>query len=474
MKRQHRVVWSKGMFLSSQHFQAQDQYFEDEFRFRCAVTRYSNWGVTELEVDEDGIENRTFRVTRCAGVMPDGLAFSLGGSEKAPDGRSFEKLFKRELDQLDVYLALPERQIDGLNISQAEGPALRYLPADIDFTDEYDGQEEPIQVAQPNFRVVFGAEATEGMTLLQIGQIKRVGGHIRMNPQFIPPCLGVGVSEHVMDRLVPTLLDALKLVSTKLAGTRGEASEYLADFSESDIVRFWVLDMANRALPELKHLWSISGGRDADADHPKAKRFSAQGLGVHPEDLYRLLLRLAGGLCTFSTEVGPLNFPEYDHKNLGKCFSEITDKIERMLKSIVYPPSKFAKIMLTPLGNGEWKGDVEASYFRLGRFYLALRVNSGSMDLVRFVEVEKKVKICGETVYPDLKARALEGARLQYERRPPRGLPGRVGSEYFRVMPGSIEWNDVEETKKLRILVRPNPPDPAPEMYVVEMFVLLE
>jgi predicted component of type VI protein secretion system len=29
MKNRHRVVWSKGMFLNPQHFQAQDQYVED-------------------------------------------------------------------------------------------------------------------------------------------------------------------------------------------------------------------------------------------------------------------------------------------------------------------------------------------------------------------------------------------------------------------------------------------------------------
>ena len=36
MKEQHRVVWTEGMFLTPQHFQTQDQYFErimPDFRF---------------------------------------------------------------------------------------------------------------------------------------------------------------------------------------------------------------------------------------------------------------------------------------------------------------------------------------------------------------------------------------------------------------------------------------------------------
>jgi predicted component of type VI protein secretion system len=45
MKNRHRVVWTKGMFLTPQHFQIQDQFFEHNIQFRFAASHYANWGV---------------------------------------------------------------------------------------------------------------------------------------------------------------------------------------------------------------------------------------------------------------------------------------------------------------------------------------------------------------------------------------------------------------------------------------------
>ena len=50
MKNRNRVVWTKGMFLTPQHFQVQDQFFEDSLQFRAASSQFANWGVTELEI----------------------------------------------------------------------------------------------------------------------------------------------------------------------------------------------------------------------------------------------------------------------------------------------------------------------------------------------------------------------------------------------------------------------------------------
>ena len=34
MKSKHRVVWTKGMFLTPQHFQTQEHFFEANLNFR--------------------------------------------------------------------------------------------------------------------------------------------------------------------------------------------------------------------------------------------------------------------------------------------------------------------------------------------------------------------------------------------------------------------------------------------------------
>ena len=94
MKNRHRVVWTKGMFLTPQHFQIQDQFFENNIQYRFASSHYANWGVTDLNIDSEALENGQFRLSQCSGIMPDGESFepsqarvhlrSLRGSASAP------------------------------------------------------------------------------------------------------------------------------------------------------------------------------------------------------------------------------------------------------------------------------------------------------------------------------------------------------------------------------------------------------
>ena len=79
MRNRHRVVWNKGMFLTPQQFQTQDQFLEDAIQFRFTASHFSNWGVTELDLDSEALGNGLFRVAKGTGVMPDGEPFEVPG-----------------------------------------------------------------------------------------------------------------------------------------------------------------------------------------------------------------------------------------------------------------------------------------------------------------------------------------------------------------------------------------------------------
>src|SRR5664279_4350490 len=108
MKNNHRVVWTKGMFLTPQHFQTQDQFVQQALQFRFTVSCFANWGVTQLEIDRDSLQNGTFRLMRCAGLMPDGESFQMPETDQLPDSRAILAHFPETQRTLDVYLALPE------------------------------------------------------------------------------------------------------------------------------------------------------------------------------------------------------------------------------------------------------------------------------------------------------------------------------------------------------------------------------
>ena len=44
MRQLQPVVWSKGVFLSPQHLQAQDRFFEETLRFLSGALSFRNWG----------------------------------------------------------------------------------------------------------------------------------------------------------------------------------------------------------------------------------------------------------------------------------------------------------------------------------------------------------------------------------------------------------------------------------------------
>src|ERR1019366_4034746 len=158
MRNRHRVVWTKGMFLTPQQFQTQDQFFEDAVQFRFSASQFANWGVIALDIDSDALGNGLFRLSKCAGVMPDGEPFDMPDIDELPASRAVAEHFPRNRQSLDVFLGIPEIRPRARNVSipgddadESSGalPTTRYLAETRLFTDENTGNEEkPVQVAR--------------------------------------------------------------------------------------------------------------------------------------------------------------------------------------------------------------------------------------------------------------------------------------------------------------------------------------
>src|SRR5690242_11948530 len=117
MKNRHRVVWTKGMFLTPQQFQTQDQFFEEALQFRFAASEFANWGVTQLEIDTDALANGLFRLGRAAGVMPDGEPFDMPEADSLPPSRAVADHFPPNRASLDVFVGIPESRPRARNVT---------------------------------------------------------------------------------------------------------------------------------------------------------------------------------------------------------------------------------------------------------------------------------------------------------------------------------------------------------------------
>src|SRR5215471_4817851 len=193
MKRQSRVVWSKGMFLSPQHFQAQDLYFEDLIQSRFTASQFANYGVTQVQIDAEALANGLFKLAAARGVMPDGESFDMPDSDQLPPSRELVRRWPSSDETLDVYLSLPERRINNRNVTfpgQQDGSS----PADTRYAsetrmipdDNQGGDEKPVQLGQKAFRLLFGTEFRDGYTSLRVARLERSPtGVPAMSPSFV-------------------------------------------------------------------------------------------------------------------------------------------------------------------------------------------------------------------------------------------------------------------------------------------------
>jgi len=72
MKRLSKVVWSEGMYLAPQHFQAQSRYFEDSIHFATANLWNNVFGFSAYALDPEVLRNGTVSVLHAHGLFEDG------------------------------------------------------------------------------------------------------------------------------------------------------------------------------------------------------------------------------------------------------------------------------------------------------------------------------------------------------------------------------------------------------------------
>ena len=282
------------------------------------------------------------------------------------------------------------------------------------FTDENTGNEEkPVQVARRTFRLLFEDEYRDGFSTLRIAQVTRnAAGMPILNPRFIAPCLDLSSSTY-LSGLMRRQIEILATKSGTLSGPRRQRGKITAEFSPSETANFWLLHTVNSYLPELKHIWKVRKG--------------------HPESAYVAMLRLAGALSTFSLEARPENLPDYDHDDLGRCFTLLDQAIRDLMETVI--PSKFVSVSLEVKDRFIWGGTVtEDQYFRDSQFYLAVSAKMGVDDIIR--KVPQLVKVSAQDDIQRLVRNALPGSAAPPRTGAARRHPHQARQPVFRAEPG--------------------------------------
>jgi type VI secretion system protein ImpJ len=447
MKSLSRVVWSEGMYLGPQHFQAQNRYFEDSVQFCTSSLWFQAYGLTGYQLDPEALRNGTVSLIHARGLFPDGLSFHMPEFDALPPARRIAELFPPMQDTLDVLLAIPGSRPDGLNCALSEAERrqpVRYLAEETPLTDENTGRDvKSIQLGRKNFRFLLSSEDTSGVVALPLARVRRHGtGEFIFDDRFVPPCLQISAAQPVMvmlRRLIEVLEDKCRTVARPkdLSGTA-------SGFSAEGIANAWFLHCVNSSLAPLRHL-CIS------------KR-------SHPEELFVELSRLAGALCTFSLDSHPSVLPLYDHTRLAECFEALDSHIRAHLELIV--PSNCVRLTLSPGARYFYEGSIsDERTLGRSRWIFGIRCAIGEAELIE--RTPRLVKICSKEFVPKLVERALSGLKLSHLPVPPPALSPNIEFQYFAIDKAGPCWEHMVKTRDLAVYIPGELPDPEIELSVI-------
>ncbi len=447
MRQLQPVVWTKGTFLTQNHLQHQDLFFESLLEFRWDALNFQPWGLLSLEIDREALAAGNFKIESAAGIFPDGLVFDVPAADPAPPPKPLAQYLKTEQESLDIHLAIPAYRYGGLNVAAPiQNADTRYLAEVISTRDENSGtKERQVQVARKNMRLLVNAEARAGTPSLQVARVRKTAaGLLELDPQFVPPLLDISASDFLMS-ISRQMLEILIAKSSALAGMRRQKNQSLADFTAADIANFWLLYTVNTYLPQLRHIFETRRG--------------------HPEMLFSAMSSLAGALTTFSLRLQPRDLPAYSHTDLQSCFTDLNEKLRTLLETVV--PSNFVSIALKQTQPSVYAAAIadERHLSNATKWYLAINAEMPEAELI--TKTPQLIKSCSATHLEHLIRHALPGVPMRHVAIPPASIPLKLNYQYFSLSQGGPAWEAIARAHNFGVYVPNDFPNPKLELIIL-------
>ncbi len=446
MKRLQPVIWMKGTFLSPHHLQMQDRFLESTLQFQLDALTFAPWGFRTLLLNQEALAAGYFGIASASGIFPDGLLFDTPDADPLPAPKPLADCFEPDQTALDVYLAVPHYRERGINVAMGRSNADARYSAEISMRrDENSGlDEKPVQVARKNFRFLVEGESQQHSSVLRVARVRRAAaGTFQIDPRFVPPLVDIAASDFMIVSL-RRLVEILSSKSSQLSGTRRQKNLSLADFGTSDIANFWLLYTINSHFPLLQHILETRRG--------------------HPEDLYGVLLSLAGSLTTFSTAIHPRDLPKYQHEDLAACFIVLDEKLRLLLETVV--PSNFVSLQLKLIQPSIYATSLSDDRFlKDTKMYLAVSSQINEADLSG--KAPYLIKVCSADHIEHLVRQALPGVQLTHVTRPPSAIPMKMNFQYFSLNQAGVAWEAITRGRNLAAYVPGDFPNPHLDLIIL-------
>lgn len=428
MSTTRKVVWAEGILLTQQHFQ-QWEYYHHQQRFLLLNTLKSHaWGISQLIIDEDLLNNGIFLIQKCRIIFQDGKLIQY---DAAVDPPLTYQLKTKLNQQIDLYLCLPL----GHRVANISGYPTTNSPttwqADYQIiSDENDHERQhEILLARPHLILCSEEDPRELYESIKIAEIISLGnGRFQLSNQYLPPLLEIAGSM-VLYNACKRWIETINVKCHILKDCIQQLLNKNVESNRSEYFHLLLLQILTNAVVILCY---------------------QQSANVHPEKMYISLISLIGSLSIFDNEYDINALPSYDHIHLYEVFCKLEEDIKILLTKAM--PSPVVIIILNKIHDTLYMAEnIDNRFFTKHHFYLAIKRESNDKNWIE--HIQSQIKLSAYTSIKLIASLAVNGVIMRYTQRLPHKLSIKPGFEYFYIEQSGEAWQEIKQERSLALFL---------------------
>lgn len=408
-----QIHWHEGLFLQPHHLQRLQRSVGEGLRDERRRSWAYPYGVADVRLSADALENFQIRFDRLRVVMPSGVEVDFPDTAELPV-LDIRQAFQAHGGQVTVLLGVPlwfDARANTADPGADSRAKLLYRVAEASVTDENSGDNaQPVLVRRVNARLLLETDDKADLETIPLLKILPAAGENvglpRQDAQFAPPCLVLAGS--------PALRELVRDLAAQVDASR---KELVLQTTRGGFDWNNLRGMQLEQILRLRTLNRHAGRLPALVEAPSVPTFQ----------FYLEMRELLGELSALQPDRDDFDTPAYDHDRPFLPFYEMASKIRGHLRGTV--AASFAKVDFTP-AEGYHEAYFSPEHFTMPvDFFLGIKTREDPRQLARLIEDADRFKLMPRS----LSGRAIRGVQLKEERFPPMELPAQSGLYYYRV-----------------------------------------
>ncbi len=448
------VHWHEGLFLQPHHLQTMQHFLLERFGSERRLGYVFSYGVIDMKLSADALENMLVRFDRLRVVMPSGLEVNFPENADLPS-IDIKAPFEATSSAFTISLAVPlwyATRANAVDLAAgntggvpggASGAGVggdwrvkrMYKVSEIQRTDENTGEnQQPMMVRRINARLILDDDDHTDLETVPLMRIAHATGQdvgtARQEPNYIPPCLIIGGSTSLRERLrdLSNQVQASRSTLVQQISAGGFSIDAMRGVQFEQAMRLRTL---NRYAARLGSLTGVLSQ-------------------IRPYDFYLELRELLGELSASHPDRDKeFVVPEYDHDNLAGSYDDLVNKIRSLLGGTVQ--ERFLKIDFIQEGAVQvLKNPLEPEHLEKPTdYFLGIKTHEDHGILAKLVEDGDKFKLMAKSMI----MQRIWGIKLQEERHPPLTLPAKGDLYYYRLMRADSQrmWDRIKDEKMMAV-----------------------